>query len=182
MEQSLDFVIRVLDEKKRTAPNGHPYWMARDLMGVLGYTDWRNFKNALEKAIVACDNSGIEPADQFVETNEMVPTGSGAHRKIEDWFLSKYACYLIAMNGDPAKSEIATAQTYFAVQTHKQESQELLSDEHRRLLLRNRVKDANKKLSGAAKDAGFGVRCSAFFMTLDTRDVMADMESRILRI
>lgn len=156
----LDFVVKALDEKKRIAPNGSPYWMARELMVILGYSNWVNFKNAIEKAIVSCETAGVAPGDQFVGTDEMVSIGSGAHRQVEDWCLSKYACYLIAMNGEPSKGEIATAQAYFAIQSHRQESQDLLTDAERRLMLRDRVKDGNKKLSGAAQDAG--VRSSMF--------------------
>jgi DNA-damage-inducible protein D len=156
----LDFVVKALDEKKRVAPNGSPYWMARELMVILGYSNWVNFKSAIEKAITSCETSGIPSSDQFVETSEMISIGKGGKRKVDDWCLSKYACDLIAMNGDSSKAEIATAQTYFAIQTHRQESQDLLTDQERRLLLRNRVKDGNKKLSSAAKDAG--VRSSMF--------------------
>lgn len=123
-------------------------------MPILGYTNWANFKNVIEKAKVACDNSGIFSTDHFVEFDDMMEVGKGAKVKSENSKLSRYACYLIAMNGDASKPEIATAQTYFAVQTHKQESQDALTNEERRLLLRDRVKDGNKKLSSAAKDAG----------------------------
>lgn len=154
MQAPLEFVISLLDEKKRAAPNGSPFWMARDVMSVLGYSDWTNFQKVLEKSIVSCDTSGEVSANHFCEVTEMVNIGSGAQRRIDNWILSKYACYLVAMNGDPSKPEIATAQSYFATQTHKQEAQEQLMDHERRLLLRDRVKDANKKLSGAAQNAG----------------------------
>ncbi len=154
MAEPIEVVISVLEEKKRAAPNGSPFWKARDVMAVLGYSDWTNFNNVLEKAIVSCDTSGEPSENHFCEVKEMVNIGSGAQRQINNWILSKYACYLVAMNGDPTKPEIATAQSYFAVQTHKQEIQEQLTDHERRLLLRDRVKDANKKLSGAAQDAG----------------------------
>lgn len=156
----LDFVVKALDEKKLAAPNGSPYWMARDLMVILGYVRWENFRNTIDKAIMACGAAGVEPSDQFAETKKLIGSGKGAEREIEDWYLSKYACYLIGMNGDSTKPEIATAQTYFAVQTHRQEKQDQLTEAERRVLLRNRVKDGNRKLSGAAQDAG--VRGSMF--------------------
>lgn len=160
MSNQLDYIVTVLDEKKKTAANGNPYWMARDVMAVLGYQDWTNFRNVLVKAIASCDNSGEFSSDHFCEVAEMVSIGSGAQRKIENWILSKYACYLVAMNGDSNKPEIATAQSYFAVQTQRQETQDLLIEEERRLVLRDRVKDGNKKLSGAANEAG--VRSTMF--------------------
>lgn len=160
MEVQIDSTIKTLEKHKKLTDAGNPFWMARDLMEVLGYSNWENFSKVIDKAKTACQESGVQVSDQFLETKKMVDIGSGAKREVEDWYLSKYACYLIAMNGDPSKSEVATAQTYFAMQTHRQEAQEQLTDEERRLLLRNRVKDGNKKLSGAAQEAG--VRSSMF--------------------
>lgn len=160
MELKFDSTIKALEKHKKLTDAGNPYWMARDLMEVLGYDTWENFSKVIAKARVACEESRVQVSDQFLDTTKMVDIGSGAKREIEDWYLSKYACYLVAMNGEPSKPEIATSQTYFAMQTHLQETQEQLTDEERRLLLRDRVKDANKKLSSAAKDAG--VRNSMF--------------------
>jgi len=160
MELEFDSTIKTLQKHRKTTEAGNPYWMARDLMDVLGYTTWENFSNVIDKAKTACEESGVQVSDQFLEATKMVDIGSGAKREVQDWYLSKYACYLITMNGDPSKHEVATAQTYFAMQTHQQEAQQQLTDEERRLLLRNRVKDANKKLSSAAQDAG--VRSSMF--------------------
>jgi len=158
-----DLVIRALDSHRHAATNGQPMWFARDIMPVLGYSAWANFKNVIDKARIACENSGVFSADHFVDFDDEMIGGKGARVKAENVKLSKYACYLVAMNGDASKPEIATAQTYFAVQTHKQEAQDLLTDEERRLLLRNRVKDANKKLSGAAQDAGVTGRMFGVF-------------------
>ena len=154
MENNLEHVVNLLDSKRKAAPNGQPMWSARDVMTILGYKDWRSFKDVIEKAKTACENSSQFSTNHFVEAPDMVDIGSGAKREVENLVLSKYACYLVAMNGESSKPEVATAQTYFAVQTHKQESQDLLTEEERRLLLRNRVKDANKKLGGAAQAAG----------------------------
>jgi DNA-damage-inducible protein D len=129
-------------------------------MNILTYKDWRDFRELIEKAIVSCDMAGNFSNNHFVQKDDMVEIGSGAQRKRENYVLSQYACYLVAMNGDPAKPEIAASQAYFADQTYKQEKQEALSEDERRLLLRNRVKDGNKKLSAAAKDSG--VRDSMF--------------------
>jgi DNA-damage-inducible protein D len=129
-------------------------------MEVLNYKEWRSFQEVIERAIQACEMSGNFEMDHFVRFSELVEGGSGAKLKRENWKLSRYACYLVTMNGDPSKPEIASAQTYFTVQTYRQESQDRLSEEERRLLLRTRVKDANRKLGGAAKDAG--VRSAMF--------------------
>jgi len=123
-------------------------------MEILAYADWDNFLHVVDKAKVACDNSGRFSSKHFLEITEMVSIGSGAKRKRENLVLSRYACYLIAMNGDTSKPEVSTAQTYFAMQTHRQEVEQALTDQQRRLLIRDRVKDANKKLAAAAKAAG----------------------------
>lgn len=97
------------------------YWFARELQELLGYTDWRNFLNAVNKAKDSCETSGEAVSDHFVDVNKMVRIGSGAERKQDDIMLTRYACYLIAQNGDPKKEQIAFAQSYFAIQTRKQE-------------------------------------------------------------
>lgn len=152
--------VEKLDSLKRTAPDGSEYWMARDLQEPLGYEAWRNFTNAIEKAKTACESAGATSVNHFVATNKMVEIGSGAKRETDDWFLSRYACYLIAMNGDATKREVALAQTYFTVQTRRQEIDDQLGAEEHRRLLRERVRDGNKKLAKAAQQANvqkFGV-------------------------
>jgi DNA-damage-inducible protein D len=124
------------------------------MMEVLGYSEWRVFREVIERAMQACEMSGNFVADHFVPFPEMVEVGSGAKRQRDNWKLSHYACYLVTMNGDPSKPEIATAQTYFTIQTYRQEKQDRLTEEERRLLVRARVTDANRKLGGAAKQAG----------------------------
>ena len=154
MDAQLTYVRDAIEKIKRIAQNGAEYWLARDLAAILDYKEWRNFADVIEKAKNACEMSGNFIAEHFVIFTDKVSGGSGAQVERENWYLSKYACHLIAMNGDTRKPEIAVAQTYFAFQTQRQEQQDQLSEEERRVLLRNRVKDANKKLSGAAKEAG----------------------------
>lgn len=101
--------------------DGIDYWLARELQELLGYVDWRNFSNAINKAKESCEATGEAISDHFVDVNKMVKIGSGAERKQEDIMLTRYACYLIAQNGDPKKEQIAFAQSYFAIQTRKQE-------------------------------------------------------------
>jgi DNA-damage-inducible protein D len=150
----LSYIVESLDKVKKTTQSGAEYWQARDLVGVLAYSDWTNFRDVIRRAKESSENAGAFSNNHFREFTDMVDIGSGAKRNIENWYLSRYACYLIAMNADATKPEVATAQTYFATQTLIQESRFALSDEERRLLLRDRVKDANKKLGGAAKSAG----------------------------
>lgn len=154
MENHLTYIVSALEKTRRIAPNGTEYWQARDLLPVLAYADWTNFRNVIGDAIEACNGSGVLANNHFREFTDMVEVGSSAKRNIENWYLTRYACYLIAMNGDASKPEIATAQSYFAAQTLIRESERLLTEEERRLSVRNRVKDANKKLGGAAKEAG----------------------------
>lgn len=154
MDPQIEYVKTALDSRMKVTPAGFPYWYARDVMEILAYTNWENFKNVIEKARSACDNSGKFSSNHFLDIRELVTVGSGARKKRENAVLSRYACYLIAMNGDTDKPEVSTAQTYFAVQTRKLEIEQALTDQQRRLLIRNRVRDANKKLVGAAKAAG----------------------------
>src|SRR5580704_15297912 len=133
MTIGIDFVKTALEKLRRSAPNGKPYWLGRDVMEVLTYKQWRDFREIIDKSIVSCDMAGNFSNNHFVRVDEMVEIGSGAQRTRENYALSKYACYLIAMNGDTNKPEIATAQAYFADSTFKQEMQEALTEEERRL-------------------------------------------------
>jgi len=108
-------------EESAYTQNGVEYWMARDLQKLLDYDEWRNFLKVIDKAKLACLNSRHNTSDHFVDVNKMVNLGSGSERQVEDIMLTRYACYLIAQNGDPRKEQIAFAQSYFAIQTRKQE-------------------------------------------------------------
>ena len=125
---------------------GTEFWLARELQALLGYTEWRNFEQVIQRAITACRTAGYEPGDHFVEVNRMVPLGSGAQREVGDWALTRYACYLIAQNGDPAKDAIAFAQTYFAVQTRRQELIEKLLLDVERVGARRKLTASEKEL------------------------------------
>ena len=137
------------------------FWYARDLMPLLGYERWENFDKAVNRAMDACETSGIEVSDQFREVTKMVALGSGSKRNIKDYMLTRYACYLIAQNGDPKKEEIAFAQSYFAVQTRKQELIEERISLIERTEARGRLRESEKRLSQniyerGVDDAGFG--------------------------
>ena len=141
---------------KRVNDAGADFWSARELARALEYTDFRNFTTVIAKAREACVNSGHAVADHFVDINEMVSIGSGAQRKLEDWSLSRYACYLVIQNADPSKPLVALGQSYFAVQTRRQElaDAEALKEAQKRLLLRGEMKRHNKNLAGVAKQSG----------------------------
>ena len=135
------------------------FWYARDLQAVLDYSTWDKFKPVIQKAITACENSGHHADDHFSQVVKMVRIGSGAHREIEDYELSRYACYLIVQNGDPTKSVIANGQTYFAMQTRRQEladdvNFQRLKEDEKRLFLRREMREHNKQLVEAAQQAG----------------------------
>ncbi len=147
------------EQIKRIDPDGNEFWSARDLMPLLEYASWQWFKPVLLKAQIACENSGLDPEDHFMVALKMVAIGSDAKREVEDIHLSRYACYLVVQNADPKKGVVALGQTYFAVQTRRQEvSDEALlagiSEEQRRLLLRQEIKMQNTDLASAAKGAG----------------------------
>jgi DNA-damage-inducible protein D len=148
----------VFESVKKVNDNGVEYWLARDFQSILQYSSWDKFLNVVEKAKEACRNSGHNSADHFSHMVKMVPIGSGAQRETEDIKLSRYACYLIIQNADPTKEIVALGQTYFAAQTRRQELSDQFgkfeSDEEKRLFLRQQMKEHNRYLASAAKDAG----------------------------
>lgn len=146
-------------ESIRHEDEGAEYWLARQLAAVLGYQDYRNFLSVVEKARVSASAAGLEPADHFGDVTRMVDLGSGAQREVADVRLSRYACYLIVQNGDPSKPVIAAGQTYFAVQTRRQEIADDpafggLSEDDKRLMLRREMAQHNTALASAARQAG----------------------------
>jgi DNA-damage-inducible protein D len=150
----IEIVHKTLDSIKRVSANGVEYWSTRDLQRPLGYDRWEDFEVVIQKAKMSCESTGVDSNNQFHPTVKMVSIGSGAKRKLSDYYASRYGAYLIAMNGNPQLPEIAIAQSYFAVQTRKQELLEQAADLHKRVELRERVRNANKHLGDAAKQSG----------------------------
>lgn len=147
----------LFDSIRHVNEYGQEYWDARELMPILGYRQWRRFADTIERAKVACNISGNNVLDHFANIGKMVELGSGAQRELDDYHLSRYACYLIAMNGDPRKEAIALAQTYFAVKTRQQELIEHydeLSEDAKRIAIRGEMKRHNISLADAAHQAG----------------------------
>ena len=142
------------EELKQVNDHGAEYWSARALQPMLGYSQWRRFEQAIERAIISCSESRNPSENHFAGAGKMVELGSGSVREVEDYQLSRFACYLIAQNGDPRKPEIARAQQYFAVQTRRQELSDQLAADKERLELRKQTSEEFKALSGAAQDAG----------------------------
>lgn len=148
LKDQLDALMRRIDEFDVE------FWFARELMLVLGYSRWENFQVALHRAITSCDSTGYNPDDHFRGVTKMIPLAKGAQRSIEDFMLTRYACYLIAQNGDPRKEEVAFAQGYFAVQTRKLELIEARIRLHARLDARERLRESERQLSKRLFDRG----------------------------
>lgn len=147
----------IFEDIKHLTEDGIEFWYGRELQVVLEYSKWDNFKNVIEKAKIACENSNINVLDHFADVGNMVQIGSGAQREIEDIMLTRYACYLIVQNSDPRKEVVALGQTYFAVKTREKELEEEfyeLTEEEKRLSIRKELKTHNKSLAEAAQMAG----------------------------
>jgi DNA-damage-inducible protein D len=173
MDKALDTIQRSLESIKRIS-NDHDsieFWSARDLMPELGYTKWQKFREVIDRAKEACIMSKQVASDHFTGSGKMVLTGSGAKREIEDFFLTRYACYLIAQNGDPRKPEIALAQTYFATQTRKQELLEQRGMETKRLEARAKLKDTESKIESTVYQRG--IKYPVEFATFKNKHIEA---------
>ena len=155
---NIDKTNKSFEDIKHIDENGVEFWYARELQVILNYKEWRKFDNVINKAKEACENSEVSVFDHFVDVDKMVQIGSGAERKQKDYKLTRYACYLIAQNGDSRKKVIALAQTYFAVQTRKQEITEKeyssLTEDEKRFYQRDLTKKGNYSLNQTAKKAG----------------------------
>ena len=151
------------EQLKQVNDHGAEYWSARDLQLLLGYSQWRRFEEGIQRAITSCQQSGNNPDYHFAGAGKMVELGSRSKREIPDFHLSRFACYLIAQNGDPRKSAIAEAQKYFAVQTRRQELSDEYAADLERMEVREQTKNEFKALSGAARDAGVQSRMFGIF-------------------
>ncbi len=158
MEKSNNLLVTTkgvsFEDLKKINQYGAEYWSARELQALLGYSQWRRFENAINKAMESCSQSGNNTKNHFAGAGKMVEIGSSTERALEDWHLSRFACYLIAQNGDPRKPEIAQAQKYFAIQTRRQELSDAVAADLERLELRQQASEEFKALSGAAREAG----------------------------
>lgn len=157
MSELVKYSEQTFESIKHINEYGEEYWLARELQPVLEYVQWRNFAEAVERAKLACKNSGFSIEDHFADVSKTIEMPKGAHKDIPDYMLSRYACYLIVMNGDPRKEVIAIGQTYFAVKTRQQElidNYEQMSEDHKRLAIRNEMIAHNKSLAEAAQIAG----------------------------
>ncbi|MBK5276455.1 MAG: DNA damage-inducible protein D [Desulfuromonadales bacterium] len=151
------------EELKKTNEHGAEYWSARELQPLLGYSQWRRFEDAINRAMTSCGQSGNNPDYHFAGAGKMIATGKGALREVTDFHLSRFACYLIAQNGDPRKQEIAAAQKYFAIQARRQEMSDALAADLERLEIRKQTSEEFKALSGAAREAGVQDRMFGIF-------------------
>ncbi len=146
IQKNLDMIKKTQDELE--------YWSARELMVFLGYSKWQTFEDVLKRAKIACQNSDQPIKNHFIGASKMVKTGSGAKRNIEDVLLTRFACYLVAQNGDPRKPQIALAQTYFATQTRKQELMQQRDEENKRLDSRLKLKETEQKIESTVYERG----------------------------
>ena len=158
MNEIKEYTEKVFEDIKHIDENGIEYWEARELQHVLEYSQWRRFENVIKKAKDACKNSGLSVKEHFANVGKMVDIGSNTKRKTNDYKLSRYACYIITQNGDSRKEVIALAQTYFAIQTRKQELSEKeyneLTEDEKRLYKRNQARNGNYSLNQTAINSG----------------------------
>lgn len=162
-ELTSDSQGKSFEQLKQRNEHGAEFWSARDLQPLLGYSQWRRFEDAIQRAKISCRQSGNEPDYHFAGAGKMIEVGKGGQRDVPDYHLSRFACYLIAQNGDPRKAEIAYAQKYFAIQTRRQELSDALAADRERLEIRKQAAEEFKALSGAARQAGVQDRMFGIF-------------------
>jgi len=174
-------------EEIKHIENGEEFWLARELAPVLQYNKWENFKKVIDRAMLACKNSGANIDDHFPEIRKLITKGKGASQEITDYKLTRYACYLIVQNGDPRKEVIALGQTYFAIQTRRQEVRDYfnqLDEDNKRLVIRGDIKQWNQMLAESAHNAGvisneeFAEFQNAGYMGLYGGETVADIHKR----
>jgi DNA-damage-inducible protein D len=151
------------EDLKKVNEYGAEYWSAREIQPLLGYSQWRRFEDAINRALTSCKQSGNEPSHHFAGAGKPIEGGKGAVQTVNDYHLSRFACYLIAQNGDPRKPEIANAQKYFAIQARRQEITDAIAADIERLELRKQTSEEFKALSGSARDAGVHDRMFGVF-------------------
>ncbi len=175
------------EDIKHTDENGVEFWYARELALCLEYQKWSNFSRVIDRAMLACKNSGFKITDQFAEVGKLIEHGKGGKRMIKEYKLTRYACYLIVQNGDPRKEIIALGQTYFAIQTRRQEVQEYfnqLDEDNKRLVIRGDIKQWNQMLAESAHNAGviteeeFAIFQNSGYMGLYGGETVRDIHSR----
>jgi DNA-damage-inducible protein D len=178
---------RTFENIKHTDENGVEFWYARDLQSVLQYAQWRNFQKVIDRAMLACKNSGFDVGERFAEVSKTLKMPNFAEKQVIDYKLTRYACYLIVQNGDPRKEVIALGQTYFAIQTRRQELADAfnqLDESNKRLVVRGNIKQWNQLLAEAAHNAGvitdeeFAVFQNAGYMGLYGGLTVADIHAR----
>ena len=182
MNKIKEYTEKVFEEIKHIDEYGNEYWYARELSKVLEYRDWRNFLKVLKKAKEACENSGIDVDVQLVEVNKLSKRNNNAVASIQDFKLTRYMCYLIVQNANPSKEVIALGQTYFAIQTRKQELTEkeysMLTEDEKRFYQRNLTKKSNYSLNIAEKKQELKILIS--FTMQDIRDYITEKPQVIL--
>lgn len=177
---------KTFESLRRVDEDGAEYWSARELFPVLEYSRWEKFKQLIEKAKTACETAGATVSDHFHLEGKMIGLAKGAKREVEDFHLSRYACYLIVQNGDPSKPVIALGQAYFAIQTRRQELADdekfkALGEEDRRLFLRNELREHNKALVETAKQAGVRTELDyAVFQNHGYRGLYGGMDAKAI--
>lgn len=171
----------VFDQYSNTDENGVEYWLARDIMKPLGYSQWRNFETTIKRAMVSCETAKTPVQNHFAEVSKMVSLGSGSTRKLKDYKLTRYACYLIAQNGDPRKDEIALAQAYFAIKTRTQELIEQRVAEIQRLQSRKALSETEKQLASVVFERGVDSRGFARIKSQGDRALFGGHDTKAMK-